>query len=88
MSDDRGRQPTWGHVNEIPGVCLDGGNLRQSIAAALVVGTVLFLINQSQVVFSGQATVATWIRIGLTYLVPFLVSNFGIAVGSRRRGPR
>lgn len=88
MSNDRGEQPTWGHVNEIPRVCLDGRNLRQSIAAALIVGTVLFLINQSQIVFSGQATVATWIRIGLTYLVPFLVSNFGIAVGSRRREPR
>ncbi|MHB8613624.1 MAG: nitrate/nitrite transporter NrtS [Candidatus Dormibacteraceae bacterium] len=48
-----------------------------------MVGTVLFLINQADVVVSGRATTATWIRIGLSYLVPFLVSNYGIAIGSR-----
>jgi len=51
-----------------------------------VVGTLLFLINQSQVVFSGQATVATWVRIGLSYLVPFVVANYGIVMASRRPG--
>lgn len=65
---------------------MDGRNLRRSVAAMAVVGTILFLINQSQVVFSGQASLATWIRIGLSYLVPFVVSNYGIVVASRRRG--
>jgi hypothetical protein len=62
--------------------------LNQCIAAALIVGTILFFINQADVVFSGRATAATWVKIGLTYLVPFFVANYGIVVGSRRSTPR
>ena len=72
-------------MSEMAQICLDGRNLRQSIILAAFVGTVLFLINQSQVVFSGQANSGTWIRIGLTYLVPFLVCNYGIVVGAKKR---
>ena len=74
-------------MSEIPGVCLDRRNLGQCIAMAVVIGTILFLINQGDVVFDGRATAATWAKIGLSYLVPFLVSNYGIVVGSRRSGP-
>lgn len=78
--------PQWGTWNEAPRVCFHPRNLRLSVTAALLVGTVLFLINQADVVFTGRATGATWIRIGLTYVVPFLVANYGILVGSRRQG--
>ena len=86
MSVESSERPTWSRFQEIPRICLAGRTLRLSIAAAILVGTVLFFINQSQVVFSGHATTATWIRIGLSYLVPFLVSTYGVVVGSRRRG--
>lgn len=69
---------------EIPRVCFDRRNLSQCIGAAVLVGTMLFLINQADVVFGGRATVATLVKIGLSYLVPFFVSNFGVVVGSRR----
>lgn len=62
--------------------------MTRCIWVAVLVGTILFLINQADVVFSGQATAATWIKIGLSYAVPFLVSNYGIVVGSRRSGRR
>ena len=75
--------PTWSRLSEIPGVCLDLRNLSRCIAAALIVGTILFLINQADVVFGGRATGATWLRIGLTYLVPFFVSQYGIVLASR-----
>jgi len=84
MSDDPIRSPSWSQVREIPRDCLDDRNLRQSVGAGVVVGTILFLINQSQAVFAGQATAATWVRIGLTYLVPFVVANYGIVIASRR----
>ena len=71
---------------EIPRVCFDHRNLSQCIGAAVLVGTMLFLINQADVVFGGRTTVATWVKIGLSYLVPFFVSNFGVVVGSRRSG--
>jgi hypothetical protein len=52
---------------------------------ALIVGTILFAINQLDVVLRGQATAAVWVKGGITYLVPFVVSNIGVLVGSRRR---
>lgn len=54
---------------------------------AFVVGTILFAINQLDVVLAGQATTGTWIKIGVTYLVPFCVANVGILIASHRRGP-
>ena len=73
---------------EIPRVCFDRRNLSRCTGAAALVGTILFFINQADVVFGGQATAVTWVKIGLSYLVPFFVSNYGIVVGSRRSGPR
>ena len=81
-------RPTWNRVSEIPGVCLDRGNLSQCFAAAALVGTILSLINQADVVVGGQAIATTWIKVGLSYLVPFCVSNYGIAVGNRRSESR
>jgi len=51
---------------------------------ALVVGTVLFAINQLDVVLSGRASAVVWIKVGVTYCVPFAVSNFGVLIGTRR----
>lgn len=79
-------RPTWSQISEIPLVCLDRLNLSRCIAVALVVGTILFFINQADVVFGGQATAATWLKVGLTYLVPFFVSQYGLLLGSRRSG--
>jgi hypothetical protein len=55
------------------------------VAVALVVGTVLFLINQLDVVLAGQATGLTWLKVAVTYLVPFCVSNYGVLVATHRR---
>jgi hypothetical protein len=56
-------------------------NLRRTVRIALVVGVILTLINQSGVLFSGEATTLTWIRCGLNFVVPFLVSNAGLLSG-------
>jgi hypothetical protein len=48
------------------------------------VGTILFAINQLNVVIDGQATGVTWIKAGVTYLVPFAVANVGILIATRR----
>jgi len=79
---------TWSRLAEIPWVCLDRRNLSQCIGAALIVGSILFFINQADVVFGGRATSGTWVKIGLSYLVPFFVANYGIVLGSRRSGAR
>ncbi|HEU5007050.1 MAG TPA: nitrate/nitrite transporter NrtS [Jatrophihabitantaceae bacterium] len=52
---------------------------------ALVVGTVLFAINQLDTVLGGHADTGTWVKTGLTYLVPFCVANTGLLLGCHRR---
>ena len=74
----------WSTWREIPRRCLNRRTVVQSIALAAVVGTILFLINQADVVLSGHATWWTWAKVGLTYIVPFVVANYGILVGSYR----
>jgi len=60
-------------------------NLRRTITIALVVGSILFVINQLDVVLSGKATIVVWLKIGLTFCVPFCVSNYGCLVATKRR---
>jgi len=59
-------------------------HLGRTLRIALIVGTILFLINQLDVVLGGRATALVWIKIGVTYLVPFVVSNVGVLIGARR----
>jgi len=80
-----GTSPEWSRWQDIARVCLYPRHLRKTVAMALVAGTVLFFINQVDVVISGRATPVVWLKVGLTYLVPFCVSNYGIAVASHRR---
>lgn len=76
--------PTWSNWREIPKVCLHRPYLKRTIRIALIVGTILFTINQLDVVLSGHATPLVWFKSGLTYFVPFCVSNYGVLVAARR----
>jgi hypothetical protein len=77
--------PTWATWREAIRVVLYRRHLRATIRIALIVGTVLFAINQLDVVVRGHATATTWIKIGVTYFVPFTVSNLGILTATHRR---
>lgn len=57
--------------------------LRRTVLIALVVGTILSIVNQAYVVSAGRADSATWMRIGANYVVPFLVSNAGAFAATR-----
>lgn len=60
-------------------------NLCRTSLTAVVVGAVLFAINQLDVVIARHATAGTWVKGGLTFLVPFCVTNIGLLIGSRNR---
>jgi hypothetical protein len=64
-------------------VVLHPQHLRRTLGVAVVVGTILFSINQLDVVVSGGLTARVMAKIALTYLVPFCVSNYGLLVGRR-----
>jgi hypothetical protein len=73
-------------------ICLRREHLRRTIKIALVVGTILTLINQLDVIVKGDASTLTWVKAGLNYCVPFIVSNLGLLAGKRAeidraRGP-
>jgi hypothetical protein len=77
--------PKWSTSREAIRVVLYPRYLRRTVAIAIVVGTVLFAINQLDVVVRGDATTLVWLKSVATYLVPFCVSNAGVLVASRRR---
>lgn len=49
---------------------------RRALRVALVVGTLLFVINQADIVLRGDLSRAVALKIALTYLVPFSVSTY------------
>ena len=84
MTTDNER-PTWTTLGEAFRVIVYWPHLRRTISIALLVGTVLFCINQLDLVLRGLATPEVWIKSAVTYLVPFCTSNAGVLVGTRRR---
>ena len=76
--------PTWRTWREALQVCLHRPHLRSTARIALIIGTILFAINQLDVVLAGKATPGVWLKTALTYLVPFCVSNWWILVATRR----
>ena len=58
-------------------------HLRSTLKIALVVGTILTLINQLDVILKGEATAFTWVKCALNYCLPFIVSNLGLLAGKR-----
>jgi hypothetical protein len=69
---------------EIWGYCISGGVPRRSFAVALIVGTILNLINQGDALLSGASLDFT--KIILTFAVPYCVATYG-AVSYRLQTP-
>jgi hypothetical protein len=70
-------------LNDALRICFRREHLRRTIVIALVVGTILTLINQLDIIIRGDATTVTWVKCGLNYCVPFVVSNLGLLAGKR-----
>ena len=83
-----GSTATWSSAQEIPVVVLAPHHLRKTIPLALVVGSAFFVMNQLGVILSGHTTGLVWLKAALTYLTPFLVSNYGVLSATRRHDTR
>ena len=59
--------------------------LKRSLMIAAIVGTLLLIINQLDVVLTPPWPRALAWKVPLTYLVPFLVATWGALVNSRVR---
>ena len=76
--------PSWRTPSEALRVVFLRSTLRKTVKIALVVGTILSLINQAGVIFDGRATYVTWLRVAANYFVPFCVSSTGFLSATRR----
>ena len=57
--------------------------VRRALITALIVGTVLTIINQGDRLLAGEYSAPMFIKIALTYCVPYCVSTSG-AIGMSR----
>ncbi len=85
QADGGDRHLTWSTPVEAASLIVRGATVRTAAPLAAFVGTVLSLVNQGQIVASGQASVATWIRIGVNYAIPFTVASIGYVAPFRSR---
>jgi hypothetical protein len=76
--------PSWSTPAEAVRLWFSPATLRRTLTIASIVGTLLSLINQGSVIFGGNATNATWVRVVFNYLVPFCVSSTGFLSATRR----
>lgn len=76
--------PSWGTAREAAGVVLFPHHLRRTLLTAAVVGSILFCLNHLNELLAGHATATVWIESGVTYLVPFIVSNIGVLIATRK----
>tara|TARA_R110001583_G_scaffold165276_1_gene317791 strand:+ start:6718 stop:6942 length:225 start_codon:yes stop_codon:yes gene_type:complete len=68
---------------EVLRLALSPAIVRNALRVALVVGTVLNLINQGAPLFSGEAV--SWFHVFLNYLVPYCVSSYSAASHEQAR---
>jgi len=80
-------RPTWSGWREAINVAYPA-HLKKTIGIGLGVGTLLFCVNQLGVVIRGDATALVWVKVAITYLVPFANSSVGILIASRRPADR
>jgi hypothetical protein len=64
--------------------CARREHLRRTVGIAIVVGLILTAINQLDVILRGEATVVTYLKCAMNFVVPFVVSNLGLLSGRPR----
>ena len=75
----------WTRPHEALWQLLCGATLRTCAPIAMVVGTVLSLVNQGDVVARGMGGLPVALKIGVNYLVPYLTSSTGALLAVRNR---
>lgn len=77
--------PPWRGLSEACIIVFCGVTARTALPVALVVGTLLSVVNQGAVIADGGASPAVWLRVSFNYAVPFVVSSIGFLGAGRSR---
>ena len=76
-------------MTEFTGALRSTPNLRRAVITSAVVGPILTLINQTPALVAiarGESVAAvTWLRIALTFVVPFVVALVSAALADAKR---
>ncbi len=62
-------------IADIGRYCISNGVPRRSLIVAVIIGTVINLINQGDVLVTGGDL--NWLKIGLSYILPYCVATYG-----------
>jgi hypothetical protein len=58
---------------------------KRALKVALIVGSILAVINHGDVVLAGTATATVWIKVVLTFVVPYCVATFASVQAMREK---
>ena len=72
-------------MNEQLQIAIHSQTVKRAVRVALVIGTVLALVNHYDELLAGNLTSRAAMQIFLTYFVPYLVSTHGQVVGKRTK---
>jgi hypothetical protein len=72
-------------LRTIIGLCLERDTITHAVKTALVVGTILALINHGADILSGHFAWRWVAPLLITYLVPFSVTTSGVVHGKAQR---
>jgi hypothetical protein len=76
-------KPPWSRPGEAVHIFARGITVRPCVPVAVVVGCVLSAINEGAQIATGSAEWLTWVRVGLNFAIPFLVSSYGYLTAGR-----
>ncbi len=83
MGNGDGARPVWSTRRQELVLFLRGVTVRVAGRVAVVVGTILSAVNQGSLIVAGDVTGATWVRVAVNYLTPFVVTSIGYLAGCR-----
>lgn len=81
------RLQPWTRPRDALAQLLHGATVRTCSPVAVVVGTVLSVVNQGDVVLAGMADERVGVKVAANLLIPFLTSSTGALLAVRRRQP-
>ena len=58
---------------------------KRALKVALLVGSILAVINHGDALITGSATATVWVKIVLTFVVPYCVATFASVQAIRQR---
>lgn len=79
-----GSPDEWHSASEALQLVFSRQLLPRLVVIALVVGTILSMVNQAHIMAAGDLNAATWARIVANYVTPFVVASIGALSAARR----